>query len=58
MEAYVSKASAGEVDLERPKYQKVCTTEKHSWELNPGPSTFKVVALPTELLWDCWDTSF
>jgi hypothetical protein len=25
MEAYVSKASAGEVDLKRPKYQKVCT---------------------------------
>ena len=58
MEAYVSKASAGKVDLKRPKYQKVCATEKHSWEPNPGPSTIKVVALPTELLWDCWDTSF
>ena len=53
MEAYVSKASAGEVDLKRPKYQKVCTTEKHSWEPNPGPFTTEVVALPTELLWDC-----
>ncbi len=53
MEAYVSKASAGKVDLKRPKYQKVCATEKHSWEPNPGPSTDEVVALPTELLWDC-----
>ena len=25
--------------------------KSHSWDLNPGPTAYKAIALPTELLW-------